>query len=380
MTNGLAKDDEVAPTLIIGAGPAGLAVAACLKRAGVSSVILEHAAAVGAAWRTHYDRLHLHTAKAFSALPFFDFPRAYPRYPSRDQVIRYLEAYAHHFELAPRFGQQVLAARPEQDRWMVQTQDQRFRSTNLVVAAGLAREPFLPQWPGRESFQGAMLHSSHYRNGAPFRNQRVLVVGFGNSGGEIAIDLVEYGADVALAIRSPVNVLPRDLAGIPIQLVGMLEQKLPLWLADALNGPVLRIALGDLRRYGLRTPSSGPITQIQRTARIPLIDVGTIDLIKRGTVTIYPGIARFIPEGVVFEDGQHGAFAAVILATGYRPRVDSFLQGVPAAYDAQGVPLSSGQAAAPGLYFCGYHVTQTGMLREIGLEARRIAAAIAQNA
>ena len=207
----------------------------------------------------------------------------------------------------------------------------------------------------------------------------MLVVGFGNSGGEIAIDLWEHGAQPSLAVRGPVNVIPRELFGIPILAIGILQRRLPPRLADALNAPILRVAIGDLKRYGLRQLPQGPLSQIQRDARIPLIDVGTLKLIKRGQISVYPGIERFTEDGVLFTDGQQGKFEAVILATGYRPRVNAFLEGASAAYDENGMPLSSGrETPLPGLYFCGYYVSPTGMLREIALEAQRISAAIAR--
>jgi indole-3-pyruvate monooxygenase len=150
-------------------------------------------------------------------------------------------------------------------------------------------------------------------------------------------------------------------------------------LADALNAPILRAVVGDLKRYGLRQRQHGPVTQIQRDARIPLIDIGTIQLIKRGQITVHPGIERFTEEGVLFTDGNRTKFDAVILATGYRPRVNAFLEGASAAHDENGTPSSSGrETPIPGLYFCGYYVSPTGMLREIALEARRIGAAIAR--
>ena len=368
------------PTIVIGAGPAGLAVAACLKRVGIACLILEQADKVGVAWHRHYERLHLHTAKAYSALPFVPFPSDFPRYPSRLQVISYLEAYARQFQLEPRFGQHVVAARHANNLWEVQTQDNRYQTSNLVIAAGYNREPHLPTWPGQDAFRGSLLHSSQYRNGEPFKNQRVLVVGFGNSGGEIAIDLVEQGAQPSLSVRGPVNVIPRDLFGIPIMAIGLLQSKLPSRLADAVNAPILRATLGDLTQYGLRQPSRGPLTRIHTDARIPLIDIGTIKLIKSGQIKVRPGIESFTGEGVIFTDGQREKFDAVILATGYRPRVNAFLEGATATYDEQGTPLTSGrEAAIPGLYFCGYYVSPTGVLREIGIEAQKISAAIAQN-
>jgi cation diffusion facilitator CzcD-associated flavoprotein CzcO len=206
----------------------------------------------------------------------------------------------------------------------------------------------------------------------------VLVVGFGNSGGEIALDLLEHGAQVSLAVRSPVNVIPRELFGISILAISILENKLPPRLADAVNAPILRVVIGDLRPYGLRKLPHGTMTQIHREARIPLIDVGTIDLIKRGQIAVCPGIETFTEEGVSFTNGSQQKFEAVILATGYRPRVNAFLEGASDALDGNGTPTSSGGEGLPGLYFCGYHVSPTGMLREIGLEAKRISAAIAQ--
>lgn len=373
--------NAVVEAVVIGAGPAGLAVGACLRRAGVPFLILEQADSVGASWRRHYNRLHLHTPKAFSGLPFYPFPKDYPRYPSRLQVIAYLEAYAEHFGLEPEFGQQVVSARPAAGGWEVQTQAACYTAANLVVATGQAREPYLPQWPGQAQFGGQWLHSSAYRDGEPFRGRRVLVVGFGNSGGEIAVDLWEHGAQPSIAVRGPVNVVPREVLGVPNLLFSIVQARLPRRLADALNAPVVRLAIGDLAPYGLRRPLRGPLAQIEHEARIPLIDVGTIDLIKRGAIAVYGGIERFTPGAAVFADGRTALFDAVILATGYRPRVDAFLAGAPAVYDREGAPLASGQEiAATGLYFCGFYVAPAGMLREIAREAQRISAAIAEKA
>jgi indole-3-pyruvate monooxygenase len=296
-------------------------------------------------------------------------------------MISYLEAYARQFDLAPRLGQEVVAARRVQGFWEVQSQDTRYQALNLVIATGYNRVPILPSWPGQDTFRGSILHSSKYQNGEPFRGRKVLVVGFGNSGGEIAIDLWEHGAHPSLAVRSPVNVIPRDLLGIPILAIGILQSRLPPRWADALNAPLMRIVMGDLTRYGLRKLPQGPLTQIERSARIPLIDVGTIKLLKRGLVKIYPGIESFAGGAVRFTDGRQMEFDAVVLATGYRPRVNAFLEESPTACDGDGTPRFSGpEAPVPGLYFCGFHVSPTGMLREIALEARGISAAIADNA
>ena len=368
-------------TIIIGAGAAGLAVSACLKQVGISNFILERSNQVGATWRKHYDRLHLHTDKKNSELPFAPYPSNYPRYPSRDQVVRYLEAYAQHFELDVRFDQQVRSARYEADQWLVQTQDTLHPASNLVVATGYSRKPLRATWPGLESFPGKVLHSSEYVNGAAFKGQRVLVVGFGNSGGEIAIDLHEHGARPGIAVRNPVNVIPRELAGIPILSIGILQSKLPAWLADAVNAPILRLAVGDLAKYGLHKLPYGPVTQIRQDKRIPLIDVGTLRLIRESHIVIYPGVAEVSDKRIRFEGGKEAEFDALILATGYRPRLDDFLQHASSILDQDGTPTSSGKdSASSGLYFCGFDVSATGMLREIAREAKQIAAAIAARA
>lgn len=365
-------------TLVIGAGPAGLALGACLKQAGVPSILLEQSDQVGSVWRRHYDRLHLHTDKRNSGLPFSSFPKEYPRYPSRDQLIDYLESYARKFELDIRFGQQVRSAKQANGHWEVQTQDKTYQASNLVIAAGNAREPVIPDWKGRKLYKNRVIHSSEYKNGAQFKGQNVLVVGFGNSGGEIAIDLYEHGAKPGIAVRNAVNVIPRDLFGMPILSIGILQKGMPAWMADAMNAPILRAVIGDFTQYGLRKLPYGPATQINEHKRIPLIDVGTMRLIRQGHVTVHPGVQEFTENGIRFEDGSEAQFDAVILATGYLPRVNAFLHGTD-VYDEEGTPTSTGrESSAPGLYFCGYYVSPTGMLREIAMEARQISASIAK--
>src|SRR6478672_8977762 len=133
-------------TIVIGAGPAGLAVGACLKQANISYVILEQSAAVGPAWRHHYERLHLHTDKKNSELPFLAYPKQYPRYPSRAQVVDYLDSYAAKLKLDIHFNQQVVSAYCENNQWYAQTQDTLYQASNLVIATGNTEEPVIPNW------------------------------------------------------------------------------------------------------------------------------------------------------------------------------------------------------------------------------------------
>lgn len=367
-----------AETLIIGAGAAGLAVARCLQRRGASYTLLEKSRVVGSAWRQHYDRLHLHTSKGLSALPDRPFAPDVPKYPSRDQLVDYLEAYAREFDLAPRFGQEVTSVKRLGEGWEARTANDRYRAANVVIATGYARKPHRPTWPGMEAYGGDLLHSAEYRNGAPYAGQKVLVVGCGNSGAEIALDLAKHGARPALAVRGPVHVVPRDLLGLPILAWSIVLSRLPPPVADILSAPLIRLSVGDLSAYGLRKPPYGPQTQIAERRRIPLIDVGTVAAIKEGRIAVYAGVERFTDEGVLFTDGQMAYFESVILATGYRPALADFLENVNGAVDEKGVPRASGEESAlPGLYFCGFYVSPAGMLHEIATEAPRIARQIA---
>jgi hypothetical protein len=405
--------------LIIGAGPAGLAVAACLGRERVPYRIAERARDVGASWRRHYDRLHLHTWSRCSALPFVPFPAAAGRYPSRADVVAYLDAYARRFGIAPDLGIEVERARCQDGRWLVEAREapeppappassgsssdagaaagsaghpgagavattaaaprRTYRARSLVVATGYNREPHRPRFPGEEAFGGTLIHSSAYRSGAPFRDKDVLVVGAGNTGAEIALDLHEHGARPALAIRGPIHVSPRDAYGVPVQLFGIAMRRLPTWLADRMGLMTSKSFFPDLEQLGLRRPAEGPVTQVLRRGRIPLIDVGTIDLCRRGLCKILPGPERFTRDGVVFAGGLEKRFDAVVLATGFKAKLD-FLDGVDGAsglIDDRGYPTVHGaevvRAGIAGLYFLGFANPISGALREIAIEARRIA-------
>ncbi len=359
---------------IIGAGPAGLAVGACLRRRGVRFEIFERSGQVAPAWHRHYRRLHLHTPKESSGLPYKEFPSNHPRYPSRQQVLDYLQDYATAFELRPRFHEAVIAVRPLDDgRWEIRTSGTRCLARAVVIASGLGSERNVPVLPGEETFQGRVVHSVDYVDGGSFRDQRVLVVGFGNSGAEICLDLHEHGAKPTVSMRGPVTIIPRDLWGIPIVSVARAFSFLPANVVDFFFRPILRVAIGDLRKHGLQMPTEGPLVQVARSSRVPVLDVGTVNLIKTGRLKIRPAIKSCTERGVIFSDETSADFEAIVLATGLRPKLDFLKVEQTSGWQNQPrtIPLN-GQPALPGLYFCGFHVTATGMLREIACEARHI--------
>jgi len=360
--------------IIVGAGPAGLACAVTLRAAGLDVTVLEKASNVGSVWRRHYDRLHLHTDRGHSGLPGMAMPPTYPSYPSRAQMVAYLESYAARFDIRPVFNTEVATIGRDGARWRAEVGQGAIAAAVIVVATGVAGAPYRPSWPGQETYPEAIVHSSDYRNPAPYRAKRVLVVGFGNSGGEIALDLAEAGVDVALAVRGPVQVLPRDLLGFPILSWAILYRRLPARLVDRLNAPILRLAVGDIERLGLQRAARGPREMVEDDGRVPLIDIGTLAKIRDGAIAVRGGIERFADGGVVFSNGSSERFDAVILATGFRPDLRRLLPAVEGVFDANGMPRATGRpTGAPGLYFCGQITSPTGQLREIGIEALRIA-------
>ncbi len=355
--------------VIIGAGPAGLAVAACLKQQNIDFIILERSAQVGSSWHNHYHRLHLHTAKGFSSLPDMPFPVDYPRYPSRQQVVDYLDAYAAHFGLFPIFNQTVTAVSQQNGRWQTQTNDATYTSDFVVMATGLNQVPTVPTFAGQDEFKGQILHSSRYTNGEAYRNKNVLIVGFGNSGAEIALDAYEHGAKVGLSVRSPVNVIFQERFGIPVQLLTILMSPLPAPIIDLLTAPVLYLTFGNLASYGLQKPPYGAAYQVQKHSKIPVIDPGIIKKIKSREIKVYPGIERFTEDGIAFTDGTTSPFDVVVLATGYHTNLETLLP--------ESIASKAPHHAPNGLYFCGYNNSMTGLLREIGIESRQITQSIA---
>jgi cation diffusion facilitator CzcD-associated flavoprotein CzcO len=363
--------------LVIGAGPAGLATSACLRREGLAHVVVEREGRIASAWHRHYDRLHLHTTKTYSSLPMTPWPRAAPRYPARGQVIDYLRAYAAEHHIEPRLGVTVHAVRRNGDQFLVETSIGTMTPRIVVMATGYNAVPNLPSIPGMDRFDGLAIHASAYKDAAPYQGKRTLVVGCGNSGAEIALDLAEHGVGVAMVVRGPVHVIPRDLFGRPTQHTSILLSHLPLRLRDAIAAGTTSLAVGDLSHWGIVRPAAGPNRMIEEFGRVPILDVGTIALVKQGRIRVLPAVQEILPDGARFAAGARYPFEAIIFATGYTPGLDRVIQGFHAIADARGRPNRFGEESGiAGLYFVGFRNPPTGALREIALEAPRVACSI----
>jgi len=342
--------------VIIGAGPAGIAVAGCLSHAGHKDfVILDQAENIGHSWRNHYDRLHLHTVKRLSHLPHIEFPEDYPIYVSRQQVVDYLEEYAKEMSIIPMLSQSVSSLRKEGDLWEIKTQDNEFLASHVVIASGINRVAHIPSWPGQETYTGDIIHSREYKNPDSVRGQSVLVVGMGNTGAEVALDLANANKEVYLSVRSPISLVPRDLNGRPVQETAKILAKVPFGLGDWLGSQIRKVYFGDVAKLGLEISKVHPTVQLRETGKTPVIDLGTIEAIKKGKITVIKDVDRFTSHGIVTKDKENIKTESVILATGYRAQVEDFMPAISTHLNDHGIPKDPfGQGALSGAYFIGF--------------------------
>ncbi|MGZ4597133.1 MAG: flavin-containing monooxygenase [Actinomycetes bacterium] len=366
--------------VVLGAGPAGLAAAATLRGRGFDPLVVDRADAVGSAWRGHYDRLHLHTVRWLSQLPGLHMPRSYGRFVARADVVDYLDRYAAHHRLRLALSTEVRRVERADQAWRLHTSNGSLEATYVVIATGYNHTPVLPDWPGREGFTGELVHATSYRNPRPYKGKRVLVVGAGNTGAELAVDLVEGGArEVSLAVRTPPNIVRREVGGVPSQVVSMLVRRLPPAVVDRMIRTVQRATVPDLAARGLPRPPDGVYTRILRDGAIPILDVGLIEAVQRGQVSVVPAVVGFDGADVLLADGARARPDAVVVAAGYRRGLEP-LVGHLGVLRADGRPVVHGPSTdprAPGMWFTGYTNPISGALRELAIDARRIARAVA---
>jgi putative flavoprotein involved in K+ transport len=368
------------PVYVIGGGPGGLSVAYALRARGIRAVVLERSDSVGASWRKHYDRLRLHTTRRMSALPGLPMPRRFGRWVARDDVVRYLEKYTEVHDLEIVTGVEVSNVEHAADgTWLLHaTGGRELTGAAVVVATGFNHTPRIPDWAGLDTYTGEFLHAGDYRNAEPYAGRDVLVVGVGNTGAEIAVDLVEGGASrVRLAVRTVPHIVRRSTAGWPSQYSAVLVRRLPVRLVDRLARPVTRLGVPDLTAHGLPRPGSGLYSRVREGA-IPVQDVGLIDTVRKGKVEVVAAVDSFEGGKVVLADGTRIEPDAVVAATGYVRALEG-LVGDLGVLDERGRPVVNGGRSpenAPGLYFTGFTNPISGMFRELAIDAEKIAKAV----
>jgi putative flavoprotein involved in K+ transport len=372
--------------VVVGAGPGGLAVAASLQQQGLDTVVVDRDPHVGSSWRRHYDRLHLHTPRRWSGLPGYPIPRRFGRWVARDDVVRYLEEYTAHHRLTLRLGTAVTRidrapeVGPGSARWLVRlADDATLEADDVVVATGYNHTPVEPDWPGRDTFTGEVVRARDYRNGRPYAGRDVLVVGTGNTGTEIATDLAEHGATrVWLAVRTAPHIVHRTSMGWPAQGTGILVRRLPPRVVDRVADVLATVQEPDLTDYGMPRADADLYSRVL-VGRVPVQDVGIVDAIRSRRVTPVAAVSAVEGPDVVLADGARLQPHAVVVATGYHAGLEP-LVGHLGVLDARGLPVVHGArepAGAPGLWFTGFTNPISGMLRELRIDAERIAARVA---
>ncbi|XWS70347.1 hypothetical protein CRYUN_Cryun03dG0040100 [Craigia yunnanensis] len=368
--------------LIVGAGPSGLATAACLKEKCVPSVVLERSNCIASLWQLKtYDRLCLHLPKQFCQLPLMGFPSDFPTYPTKQQFVDYLEEYAKKFDITPRFNETVSQAEYDATLgfWRVRSvglkgKEMEYVCRWLIVATGENAEAMVPEIEGMGEFGGDIRHTSLYKSGVEFRGKRVLVVGCGNSGMEVCLDLCNHNAKPSLVVRDTVHVLPREMVGrSTFGLSIWLLKWLPMRLVDRFLLIVSWLMLGDTARFGLDRPRLGPLELKNLSGKTPVLDVGTLAKIKSGDIKVCPSIKRLKRHAVEFVNGKTENFDAIILATGYKSNVPSWLKEGEMFSEKDGYPqrpFPNGWKGECGLYAVGF--TKRGLLGT-SMDAKRIA-------
>jgi NADPH-dependent 2,4-dienoyl-CoA reductase/sulfur reductase-like enzyme len=365
--------------VVIGAGPSGVAMALSLADRGLRPILVEEAEHVGAAWRRRYDRLRLNTAKQFSHLPGRAYPKTTPVFPTRDDVVAHLEHHTDDDRIDLRLGTSVQRIDRRDAGWCVQTTAGAIHATHVVVATGYERVPSIPDWPGRHSFTGELMHSSAYRNPGFCQGKRVLVVGAGSSAMEIAYDVATGGAATAwLSVRTVPSIMLRTLpGGFPSDFIATAMHHMPPRVADAMAEVARRLSIGDLSAVGLSRPSEGVFTRGHRLGRAPaIIDTQTLDAIRNRTIAVVPVVDSIESDRVRLADGACLQPDVIICATGYRRGLEP-LVGHLDVLDDRGIPLDDGaHLANRGLWFLGFQ-SRPGLIGSVAKRSRQIAATIA---
>jgi len=366
--------------LIIGAGPSGLAVGACLARQGLRAHILERGETLGWSWAQRYEFLRLHTPRGFSDLP--GLPLSTGRYPDRTELLAYLDAYARRAGLEIECGREATALVRENSGWRVETSRGPIQARCVVLASGFYAEPQESDWKGRELFRGRWLRPAEVSSQPDWNDRRVLVVGLGNTAADTLTLLHRRDARAAVSVRGPVHLAPREILGansfrwrrwiperlLPLRRLGQKARSIAERTGARFWWLLQEYHYRDLRGRGVALKSLEEIVRDHRSGRVPVIAGPWVDLLRRGEVPVFPAIAEFTAEGAVFVDGRYEPFSDVIPALGYSNR------RFPLVGDLQG-PLRDGSVPGrPGLWLCG----ASPGLYQIRAAARRVARSIAK--
>jgi len=369
--------------LVLGAGPCGLAIARQLQhKFGVRVLVIERSVAPAASWRSRYEGFRLNTTGYWSHLPGQRIGFRHGRWPSKDSMVQYYDSYVARQGIDVELGTEVISIdRPAAgEGWVVETDRGKYEAAAVVVALGNYRVPIPPPWPGVTSFRGSVVHSANYRNPWPFKDEEVLVVGVGNSGSDIAVQLASGVAKrVLLSIRTPPHLVKRSTAGIPADAFALLTAHAPPRMIDSSAAGMRRVTFGDLSSYGFTQPPAGIFTTVRDTGRIPTLADALVKEVKAGRVEVVAAVESIEGGDVRLADGTTITPNSIVAANGFAPGLEGIAGHLGVLGDG-GHPTANGiEPADAGLWFAGYAEPFTGPLRSFRRQATPIARAIQQH-
>ena len=365
---------------IVGAGPSGLATARAFSEAGIPFDILERNRDVGGIWdmaneRTPmYESAHFISSRTQSAFDDFPMPDNYPDYPGWRQIRDYIRSFAERYGLEDpvEFGVDVERVEPAgdaTDAWDVTLgsgETRRYRG--VVCATGHNWDPVIPSYPGE--FDGESYHSFEYRSLSEFVGKRVLVVGGGNSGCDIACDAAAAASKAYISMRRGYHFLPKHIFGQATDAFFRSGPHLPAWLAQPLLAGLLRVLVGDLRRYGLPKPDHKVLESH------PIVNSQLLHYLAHGDIAARPDVAELCGHKVRFVDGSEEEVDLIVYATGYRSSIPVLPRSL--------LPAGAGAAPfflnifheRPNLYAVGLFETDGAAYPIVSKQAALIAALI----
>lgn len=312
--------------VVVGAGQAGIAMGYHLMQEGLAFVLLDANDRIGNAWRQRYDSLVLFTSRKYSSLPEMQMSGPSDGFPTKDEMADYLEQYASYFDLPVQLNTEAIAIKKKHEMFQIETTLGIIEAKQVVIASGSFQKPFIPQVTVNKAEGPFQIHSSLYRSPKQLVKGAVLVVGGGNSGAQIAVELA-CGKDVALAVSHPFKFLPLCFLG----------KSIFYWLGFL---GLLHAGI-DSKRGKWFSKQSDPI--FGKELRV---------LMKEGRIQVTPRVVKVNGNEVLFEDNSVQSFGNIVWSTGFMPSYD-WIQ-IEDAISENGKPIHDrGVSPERGLYFIG---------------------------